>query len=155
VKTETTMGSNIPTKPKKREDCNIKLKEYAEELGNKTRILNNEYKDVMASYYEPLPEEVACEALEMLKNAKWWKQKKVLNIRYAKKINNYKIIVVSRYSNTILMMYLIIGKEDVETTGNIIVNLSRKFVKIQRSAEDFRHFSEERIEELKSEIDWR
>lgn len=81
--TVSTMRSKLKPIPTKR-DCNKELKEYSEKLENKKGYLfnlNNEgekghragktddkYMERIISIYNPIPENVACKALEHLNN---------------------------------------------------------------------------------------
>jgi len=86
LKPVTSMGSNIPTKPKKN-DCNNQLKALVDKVKSKVNIeVDNEgityrtFARKKENKYEPIPEPVACAALKFIeeydfsdvKNEKWF-----------------------------------------------------------------------------------
>jgi len=99
LKPVSTTGKNIPTKPKRKDDCNEELKRYAElikrtggvavDLSHKPLSFpdsvletgvyanHNEEEEVVGKYWEKIvyyytkvPEDVACRALEIIKDGR-------------------------------------------------------------------------------------
>jgi hypothetical protein len=72
VNTVNTVQSNIPTKPKRKEDCKEQIRKWAKEVQNKTVPLMNTYhKQSIVRGLEFMTEEVACKIVEIVKNLKW------------------------------------------------------------------------------------
>jgi len=72
VNTVNTVQSNIPTKPKRKEDCKEQIRKWSKEIQNKTIPLGNAYhKQSIVRGLEFMTEEVACKIVEIVKNLKW------------------------------------------------------------------------------------
>ena len=151
------LDMNIKDIPEEEESgpCNKKLEEYAENIRSATRLLTHEYKEIVESHYEPVPEDVACKALELLRNTNWTYHtagdSRKPGFKMHHNIGNYQIWTYLWYNEYQIRMVIFILQKPFEGASNNNIHLGRVFRKKDLSEK----WTDIRMDQLQSIIDWR